>query len=153
MKCTVLSVTEIFKTPTCVNNIFLFLQAPTPILSKAGPREGQEASLQPGDTSSNFVALDTFILKLSEQERQRKPTAFEKEGRVRGCRGLEQLHLKNKEAKCRDLSAGPVVKSSLSNAGGEGSIPAWGATIPHVSHPKEKNNKNGKTEIILHQIQ
>ena len=35
-KCTVLSVIEIFKTPTCANNIFLFLKAPTSTLSKAG---------------------------------------------------------------------------------------------------------------------
>ena len=92
MKCTVLSVIEILKTPTCANNIFLFLQAPTFTLSKAGTMGGQEVSLQPGDSSSTFGVLDTFVLKLSEQERQRKPSAWEKEGRVRGCRDLEQLH-------------------------------------------------------------
>ena len=47
---------------------------------------GQEVSLQPGGTSSTFGVLDTFVFKLSEQERQRKPSAWEKEGRVRGCR-------------------------------------------------------------------
>ena len=36
---------------------------------------------------------------------------------------------------------GPVVKISLSNAGGGGSIPGWGTKIPHVSWPKSQNIK------------
>ena len=36
----------------------------------------------------------------------------------------------------------PVVKTSPSNAVGVGSIPGWGAKIPHASWPKEKKNRN-----------
>ena len=39
-----------------------------------------------------------------------------------------------------------MVKTSPSNAGGEGSIPGWGAKIPHASWPK---NQNIKKEAIL----
>ena len=31
----------------------------------------------------------------------------------------------------RDFPGGPVVKTLPSNAGGAGSIPSWGAKIPH----------------------
>ena len=41
----------------------------------------------------------------------------------------------------RDFPGGPVVKTSPSNAGGEGLIPGWGAKIPHVSWPKSQNIK------------
>ena len=34
-----------------------------------------------------------------------------------------------------------MVKTSLSNAGGAGSIPGRGARIPHASRPKTKNIK------------
>ena len=34
-----------------------------------------------------------------------------------------------------------MVKTSPSNAGGEGSIPVWGAKIPHASWPKNRNIK------------
>ena len=37
--------------------------------------------------------------------------------------------------------AGPVVKTSPSNAGGDGSIPGWGAKIPHALRPKNQNIK------------
>ena len=36
----------------------------------------------------------------------------------------------------KGLSLGLVVKTSLSNAGGAGSIPGWEAKIPHASWPK-----------------
>ena len=39
----------------------------------------------------------------------------------------------------RDFPAGPVVKTSPSNAGGAGSIPCQGAKIPHASQPKNQN--------------
>ena len=42
-----------------------------------------------------------------------------------------------------DFPGGPVVKTSPSSAGGVGSIPSWGAKIPHASWPKHK------TEAIL----
>ena len=45
----------------------------------------------------------------------------------------------------RNFSGGPVVKTSPSNAGGAGSIPGWGAKIPHASWPKNQN----KTEAML----
>ena len=34
-----------------------------------------------------------------------------------------------------------MVKTLLSNAGGEGSIPGWGAKTPHASWPKKQNIK------------
>ena len=46
-----------------------------------------------------------------------------------------------------DFPGGPVVKTLPSNAGGVGSIPRWGAKIPHASGPKNQNIK--KTEAIL----
>ena len=36
----------------------------------------------------------------------------------------------------RAFPPGLVVKTSHSNAGGVGSIPSWGAKIPHASQPK-----------------
>ena len=46
----------------------------------------------------------------------------------------------------RNFSGGPVVKTSPSNAGGAGSIPGWGAKIPHtLGPPKTKQT----TEAIL----
>ena len=41
----------------------------------------------------------------------------------------------------RDFPDSPVVKTLPSNAGGVGSIPGWGAKIPHVSGPKNQNIK------------
>ena len=41
----------------------------------------------------------------------------------------------------RDFPGGPVVKTSPSNAGGEGSTPGRGAKIPHVLWPKNQNIK------------
>ena len=38
----------------------------------------------------------------------------------------------------QDFPGGPVVKTLSSNAGGMGSIPGWGAKIPHASRPKSK---------------
>ena len=45
-----------------------------------------------------------------------------------------------------DFPGGPVVKTLPSNAGGEGSIPGWGAKIPHASWPESQNIKK---EAIL----
>ena len=45
-----------------------------------------------------------------------------------------------------DFPGGPVVKTSPSNAGGEGSIPLWGAKIFHASWPKKPKHK---TEAIF----
>ena len=45
-----------------------------------------------------------------------------------------------------DFPGGPVVKTSPSNAGGEGSIPGWEAKILHVPWP---NNPKHETEAIL----
>ena len=39
------------------------------------------------------------------------------------------------------VPGGPVVKMSPSNAGGAGSIPGWGARIPHALGPKNQNIK------------
>ena len=40
-----------------------------------------------------------------------------------------------------DFPGSPVVNTLPSNAGGAGSIPAWGAKIPHASGPKIQNIK------------
>ena len=40
-----------------------------------------------------------------------------------------------------DFPGGPVVKTSLSNEGGVGSIPGRGAKIPHALWPKNQNVK------------
>ena len=45
------------------------------------------------------------------------------------------------EGRCRDFPGGLAVKTSPSNAGGVGSIPGWGAKIPHASWPKNQNIK------------
>ena len=37
-----------------------------------------------------------------------------------------------------DFPGSPVVKTLPSNAGGVGSIPGWGAKMPHSSWPKKK---------------
>ena len=44
----------------------------------------------------------------------------------------------------RDFPGGPVVKTLPSNAGGAGSIPGWGAKVPHASGPKHQNIKQKK---------
>ena len=52
-------------------------------------------------------------------------------------RGSQCPHLLNH--RCRtlgDFPGGPVVKTSLSNAGDAGSIPGRGARIPHALRPK-----------------
>ena len=41
----------------------------------------------------------------------------------------------------RDFPRGPVVKTLPSNIGGLGSMPGWGAKIPHASWPKNQNIK------------
>ena len=41
----------------------------------------------------------------------------------------------------RDFPGGPMVKTSSSKAGGEGSIPGRGAKIPHALWPKKQNIK------------
>ena len=38
--------------------------------------------------------------------------------------------------KCQDIPGPPVAETSLSSAGAVGSIPDWGAKIPHASQPK-----------------
>ena len=46
-----------------------------------------------------------------------------------------------------DFPAGPVVKTSPSNAGGADLNPSWRAKIPYVSWPKNQNINN-KSNII-----
>ena len=45
-----------------------------------------------------------------------------------------------------DFPQGPLVKTSPSNAGGAGSIPAWEAEIPPTLWPKKAKHK---TEAVL----
>lgn len=44
-----------------------------------------------------------------------------------------------------------MVKTSLSNSGGESSIPGWGSGIPHASQPKKKK-QNIKQEQYCHKF-
>ena len=48
----------------------------------------------------------------------------------------ENIHIKI--GAFRDFPGDPVVKTSLSCAAGEGSIPGWGADTQHVSRQKKK---------------
>ena len=57
----------------------------------------------------------------------------------------------NVGTKCGDFPSSPVLKTSPSTARGVGSIPGWGAKIPHALQPKK--NQNIKKEAILWQIQ
>ena len=41
----------------------------------------------------------------------------------------------------KDSPGGPVVKTSPSDAAGVGSIPGWGAEIPHTLGPKNRNRR------------
>ena len=55
--------------------------------------------------------------------------------------------------KPQDFPGGPVVKTSLSNAGGVGSIPGQEAKIPHALWQKQnKTKQNIKQEPTLKQI-
>ena len=47
---------------------------------------------------------------------------------------------------------GLVVKISPSNAGGVGSIPGWGAKIPHASGLKKKKKKKNTSNIVTNSI-
>ena len=55
------------------------------------------------------------------------------------------------KVKIRDFPGGPVVKTSPSNAGGAGSIPGWGAKIPHASQPEKQNVKQKQYRNKLNQ--
>ena len=56
---------------------------------------------------------------------------------------------KNKEL--RNFPGGLVVKNSPSSAGGVGSIPGWGAKIPHASQPKNQSINN-RSNIVTNSI-
>ena len=45
---------------------------------------------------------------------------------------------------------GPVVKTLPPNAGGGGSIPGWGAKIPHASWSKKK--KKSRSTIVINSM-
>ena len=47
-----------------------------------------------------------------------------------------------------DFLSGPVVNPLPFNAGGVGSIPGWGARIPHASWPKNQNLNNGSNIVV-----
>ena len=65
-----------------------------------------------------------------------KPTTknFRKEAAGRNIKHCAEIFNK----KMGDFPGGPVVKTSLSNAGGVGLIPDQGGKIPHASQPKTK---------------
>ena len=45
-----------------------------------------------------------------------------------------------------------MVKTSLSNAGSMGSIPAWGAKIQYALWPKNQNKKKNRSNILTDSI-
>ena len=45
-----------------------------------------------------------------------------------------------------------MVKTSPSNAGGAGSIPGWGASIPHASRSKNQKNHKNRRNIVTNSI-
>ena len=47
-----------------------------------------------------------------------------------------------------DFPGSPMIQTLPSSAGGAGSIPGWGAKIPHASWLKNQNKKKSKTEAI-----
>ena len=51
------------------------------------------------------------------------------------------VHLPHSKVQSRGFPGGPVVNTLPSNARGMGSIPGWGAKIPHVLWPKKQNIK------------
>ena len=60
----------------------------------------------------------------------------------------------------QDFSGGPVVKTSPSNEGVAGSIPAWGTKIPHVKYmapkkikAKKKKKKNMEIQSLPQKVQ
>ena len=50
-------------------------------------------------------------------------------------------HTSYKKISTGYFPGGPVVRTLPSNAGDGGSIPGWGAKIPHVPWPKNQNIK------------
>ena len=55
----------------------------------------------------------------------------------------------------RDFPSDPVHKTSLSNAGNMGSIPAWGAKIQYALWPKNQNKtkqKKNRSNILTDSI-
>ena len=56
-------------------------------------------------------------------------------------RRLKQRNNYIKISPNRDFPGSPVVKTLPSNAWGVGSIPGWGAKIPHASWPENQNKK------------
>ena len=63
-----------------------------------------------------------------------------------GLNNWGRVHGEDKDVPEGTFPGSPVVKTSPSNAAGEGSIPDWGAKNPHVSWPKDQTHK---TEAIL----
>ena len=51
---------------------------------------------------------------------------------------------------CQDFPGGPVVKTLPSSAGDAGSIPGWGAKLPHASGSKNQNIK--RSNIVTNSI-
>ena len=52
----------------------------------------------------------------------------------------------------RNFPGGPVVKTSPSNVGSAGSIPGWGAKIPHALRPKYQKNPQNRSNIVTNSI-
>ncbi len=53
----------------------------------------------------------------------------------------KEIYLKKTNKTDGDFSGGPAVKISPSSAGGAGSIPGFGAKIPHASQTRNQNIK------------
>ena len=64
---------------------------------------------------------------------------------------VSYIRIIDKNQPYRDFSSGPVVKTSLPNAGGSGSIPGQGVKIPHTSWVKKRKHKN-RSCIVMNSI-
>ena len=62
------------------------------------------------------------------------------------------LDLRAKELRPQDFPGGPGVKTSPSNARGAGSVPGWGAKIPHVLGKKKQNKTENRSNIEANSV-
>ena len=76
---------------------------------------------------------------LNKSTEQKYWTVYKKSELAKHLSYGENIHIKI--GAFRGFPGDPVVKTSLSCAVGEGSIPGWGADTQHVSRKKKKKKK------------
>ena len=81
-----------------------------------------------------------LFTKQKQTHRHRKQTYGYQRGKV----GRDKLGVWDQQVQntiYRDFSGGPVVETLPATAGSVGSIPSWGAKIPHALWPKNQTIK------------